>query len=165
MVVVAITGVLATIGVYSMRQHLLRSKTTEAMATIQSIRGAQESWASSESNLSYLDVSATLTSWFPDAPGTSPRGFWTNTSHADFVNWRLLNPAAPANVLYGYAVKAGPPGVSMAEPAIEGAVPEGAATQRWYVIQAKADSDGDGEAAYFVAASGGDGVQVFNAGE
>ena len=161
MVVVVIVGVLATIGVASFRARVFGSKTSEALAMIQSIRAAEERWKAE--NLRYLNVS-TPGHWYPAKPSDrTQRAFFQsgtctpNPSPSDDCRWKLLNPTVPGPVQFGYLVNAGGPSTSMTTLDSD-ARPPGwngwpANGEHWYVIQAIADADGDGVYAKFVASS------------
>lgn len=147
--VVTIVGILALISLASFRKHALGSRSTEALAMIQSIRSAEERYKSE--NLTYLNVS-TGANWFPAVSvGRVKRSFY-DSSHADFARWRLLNPAVTGPVEFGYLVNAGAPGVAMTPPQVPVtgfAWP--ASTEHWYVIQASADGNSDGVRAFFMS--------------
>ncbi len=161
MVVVVIVGVLATIGVASFRARVFGSKTSEALAMIQSIRAAEERWKAE--NLTYLNVSR-QGAWYPAAPTTRTRRAFYNAGTCgtplpdnDDCRWKLLNPTAVGPTEFGFMVTAGPPGTAMTDPDSKarpknwGAWP--ANGDHWFVIQAIADYDGDGVYAKFLASS------------
>ncbi|HEX4476009.1 MAG TPA: prepilin-type N-terminal cleavage/methylation domain-containing protein [Polyangiaceae bacterium] len=157
MTVVVIVGVLATLGIAALREHVFGSKSTEALAMMQSIRVAEERWKAE--NMTYLNVS-TANAWYPADPRTDSkriqRNFFTTAGgHVDDASWKALNPVAPGPVEFGYLVNAGFPSQPMTTPAI---TPTGwtgwiQPTENWYVIQAVADVDHDGIPAYFLASS------------
>ena len=154
MVVVVIVGVLAVVGITLLRKHAFSSKSVEAMAMIQSIRAAQERWRAETTT--YLDVSATMSTWYPmNIPGRT-KYHWLQTGN-DWQRWRLLNPTAPGPVQFGYATRAGAPGVSPSAEGYELNLSElpawGVPHHHWYLIQAKADVDEDGVSAYYAASS------------
>ncbi len=158
MVVVVIAGILAIVGVTALNKHLMASRGIEALAMIQSIRSAQE--AHRALNGTYLDVSRA--GWFPRDPSQNGVGKFKTTfystsgegGHADNARWLELNPTVSGPVLAGYRTNAGLPGEAMTEPArsVESLQwPD--ATEPWYVIQAIADTNGDGSVAFFLASS------------
>ncbi len=152
MVVVAIMGVLATIGIVVSRNHVRSARSSEATAMVQAIRAAEERWRAE--NNAYLDVSDTLQAYYPDAnPGPDRRPFFAPGGvNAD--KWRFLNPTSPGLVQYSYAVKAGPPGSTPPTPdTVEKPDWTKAPSQNWYLIQAKGDTDGDKQYAMFLASS------------
>ena len=168
MVVVVITGILAIIGVSIMRSFAYSSKATEASASIQAIRAAQERWRAE--TLSYLRVSGSMTSWYPNptpaVAGTITLKYaWDNPGGNDKPAWDLLNPSIPGPVQYGYVTWAGaptqlPPAFSTAtQPAWQ--VP----TQPWYVIEAICNANGDGVMAHMAASSFTDELYTENSGE
>lgn len=107
----------------------------------------------------YLDVSASLSDYYP--PST-PRGgvqhFW-GWSHASAAAWASLAPEVPQLVGFSYATTAGLP--FSAPGAVDSNIPAGRVTfpaastitQPWYAVAARGDSDGDGTFNYIVTAS------------
>src|SRR5690606_8311590 len=79
MVVVAIVGVLATIGITLFRKHVDSSRSIEAINMIQSIRAAHERWRAETQR--YLRVSTSLTSYYPRNSPTQERVPWSNSGH------------------------------------------------------------------------------------
>jgi prepilin-type N-terminal cleavage/methylation domain-containing protein len=164
MTVVIIVGILATIGIASFRRYVYGSKTTEALAMVQSIRGAEERWRAQ--NLTYLNVS-TGGNWYPSAPvPRTKRSFYNNGTCAptpdpsEDCRWKLLNPTVTGPVEFGYMVNAGGPSDAMTTPHTNARPPNwngwGTTTGKqepWFVIQAIGDSDGDGRFSKFVASS------------
>jgi prepilin-type N-terminal cleavage/methylation domain-containing protein len=162
--VVVIVGVLATIGVSSFRRHIYGSKTTEALAMVQSIRAAEERWRAE--NLSYLNVSKNG-NWYPSAPvPRTKRAFFASGActpapdPSEDCRWKLLNPTITGPVEFGYMVNAGGPTETMTTPHAN-ARPAGWSNwgtsppnqEPWFVIQAIGDSDGNGKFSKFVASS------------
>lgn len=161
--VVTIVSVMAVIGLAALRNRVFGSKSTEALAMIQSIRVAEERWKAE--NLQYLDASPSG-SWFPadprvDTKATKRSFFVAAGTHSDAARWAALRPVVSGPVEFGYLVNAGMPSTSMTTPAvtsIEWPPPCNATTsppacngEHWYVIQAVADLDHDGVPAYFLA--------------
>jgi Tfp pilus assembly protein PilE len=164
MVVVVIVGVLATVGIAVLRNYIHTSKAAEATAMIQSIRAAQEIWRSETTT--YLDVSESITSWYPMDTTGSTKYHWVQSSGNDFQRWQLLNATAPGPVQCGYAVVAGPPGdrppaLSLSNSPAWTTVP----SHHWYLIQATADVDEDGVHAWYAASSFTGEVASENEGE
>jgi type IV pilus assembly protein PilA len=141
MAVVAIMGILATLGIASVVKHVADAKATESTALIQAIRGAQESQRS-ESGM-YLDVSTTAgPQWYPAAPDGKARA-WQFPSHADYARWRLLGISRPEGTRFGYLVNAGPPNAAMTVPQSSSKPTWPVPADPWYVIQAAGDRDND----------------------
>jgi type II secretory pathway pseudopilin PulG len=171
MVVVAIMGVLALIGVRMLVKHVSSSKSIEALTMVQSIRSGQERYRALHSV--YLDVSQSGT-WYPQDP-TLPanrlkkRTFFmapADVSHGDNADWHTLNPTVPGDVFFGYQTNAGLPGAPMTTtarpvPGLAWPVPN----EPWYVVQALSDTDGDGTPGFFVASSISGEVYRNNEGE
>lgn len=153
--VVAIVLILGVIGIALLRKHVFSTKTTEVVAMVQSIRAAQERWRA-ENNGHYLDVSTTLETFYPMATPGKTKYHWDQPGGNDYAKWRLLAPTAPGPVQAGYAVKAGPPFTQLPQPSTADKPTWPTALDQvepWYLIQAKADTDGDGDPAWFVASS------------
>src|SRR5690606_5057772 len=120
-----IMGVLAMVGLLSVRKHMSASKSIEALNMIQSIRAAQERWRAE--HMIYFDVTGPDGSWYPEDPSADPgkaRSFYfaSDDDHPDAAEWRLLRPTVNGPVRYGYRTIAGLPGASVPEP--EGDVAE-----------------------------------------
>ncbi|MDX2053758.1 MAG: prepilin-type N-terminal cleavage/methylation domain-containing protein [Polyangiaceae bacterium] len=164
MVVVAIMGILATVGIAATRKYIHSSHSTEALSTIQAIRGAQEQWRAHTQG--YLDVSTTTTSWYPMATPGDTRYAWRQATGANYAQWELLRPRVDWSVRFGYTTVAGQAGTAIdALNTITANPGFGVPDQPWYIIQAKADLDKDGTPAYFVATSMSSEIYSENAGE
>ena len=165
LVVVAIVGVLATIGITLFREHANSGRAIEAFGMIQSIAAAQERWRAESQR--YLDVSRSLTSYYPVATPSREMHAWDTTSHADAANWRRLNVTNPGSVKCVYTTVAGNAGTSPNDEDFT-ALPLptfGVQNEPWYLIHAKADLDGDSVFSLFLASSLNGEVYVKNQGE
>jgi type IV pilus assembly protein PilA len=161
--VVAITGILATIGTMLVRKHFNDSKTTEAIAVIQAIRVAQE--ARRAETGTYQNCSGSSgTPWYPAAPNGSLHA-WRNTSHADWSNWQPLDVTRPEGTQFGFLVHAGNPGTALPSPATTSKPVWPAPADAWYVIQAAGDRDKDGTFSLLLAASFNGELYTENDGE
>ena len=171
MAVVVIAGILAAVGVTYFQKHAKASKVTEAQAMVQSIRGAEERYRAE--NKQYLNVSGTLpthadsSNYYPHAPDGSRRMFFLPAGDTTAGNklWWLLGPTTSGPVQFGYAVVAGGANVQMATPDLPSAPTMPTPTDSWYVIQAAADNDGDGNQCVVVGTSLDGEVTVANEGE
>ena len=164
MVVVAIVGILAVIGVALLREYVFSSKAIEVSTTVQAIRAAEERWRAE--NQTYLNVTSDGGGWYPMTEPGKELYAWERPSHQDFQRWKLLNPSVSGSVQFGYRVNAGLPGVNLTQP--EGIETGWAATtpdEPWYVIQALADQDDDGIKCRAVASSSSGGIHIINEGE
>lgn len=151
MVVVVIVSILAIIGIMLFRKYVSSSKGVEALSMIQSIRAAEERWRSEHQ--SYLDVSSTMTSWYPMKTPGKKLYAWNQPTGNDYQKWRLLAPTVAGPVQFGYVVKAGPPFTTPPTLDIKNPPVWPQMTQPWYVIMAEADADGDGVFAKYAASS------------
>ncbi len=174
MVVVVIASILAILGVVLLRNHLRASRSGEVKAMVQSIRAAQERYRAE--NRQYLDVSTTLTNYYPAASDGTKRAFYLSRAPNDPVsdldrNWRMLGPVVSQPVLFGYAVVAGPGELDTElQTVVPGTTsrptwPNPAETGAWYVIQAAGDIDNDGTKWWVLASSFSAAVYMENEGE
>ena len=161
MIVVAIIGVMASLAIVGYRKYLNAAQAGEAKAMIQGIRAGEEAYKSEM--LVYLNVSGTLTSYFPHDPTATKndeRWSWVQSGdvrYTDPVNgWQLLNVASDGPVRFGYAVVAGvgptaPPAlVGYTSPPIWPAINPGIP---WYVVQAANQRTSAGKVVLFVSSS------------
>jgi type IV pilus assembly protein PilA len=154
MVVVAIVGIMAAIGVVMLREYVFTARSVEAAGMVQSIRAAEESWKASHGT--YFNVSDTLDNYYPTrSPNRQRRSFYLATNDDLTQKWKLLNPTVPGPVQFGYSVVAGLPGSAAKVPNTSEKPVWPATTDPWYVIEAKGDKDEDGSFAYFVTSSFG----------
>lgn len=164
MVVVVIVSILAIIGVMLFRKYVSSSKGVEAVSMIQSIRAAEERWRAENQN--YLDVSSSMTAWYPmKNPGKKLYG-WDQPTGNDYKKWQLLAPTVAGPVQFGYVVKAGP--AFTKPPKLDISNPPTWSTQLtepWYVIMAEADANGDGVFAKYAASSLSDEIYRENVGD
>jgi len=147
MVVVAITGILATIGVALIRGHLNVAKANRALAGIQAIRTAEEAFRAQ--NGQYWDCSGANARWYPMPDSTLPGKTlyqWRQSGNSDYANWMALGVPGMTSSQYGFLVNAGNP--STAYPttfatAFKPAFP--VSSDHWYIIQVNGDIDGNGK--------------------
>jgi len=161
MVVVLITGILASLGFIALKDHAKEAWKAEGSYMVQSIRAAEERWRGE--NMMYLDVSSPGDSWFPMDPRLSTNreqmfSFYYEPgsgAHSDNDRWLLLRPLAPNSVRFGYKVNAGSAGQAMPVPEVAGSgIAMPSPTQHnWYVIQAIGDTDWDGKISFYIASS------------
>jgi len=164
--VVVITGILSLLAVAGFRRHMQSARGTEAMAVIQAIRGAEESYMAE--NKVYLNVSTTNggVSWYPQLVQNKSRSNFAAPSHADYARWAQLGPSVNETVMFGYLVNAGVPGTLI--PALQVAnAPAFPAAQPvdWYVIQARGDVDANGVFSLYASTSMTGEVYIENEGE
>ena len=173
MAVVIIVGVLALIGIASVRAYVNSAKTSEASSVVQAIRVAEERFRAE--NQRYLSVSGAPTSvptnYYPNAtPDRTKRTFFRSSGEDLDKMWRLLDPPLAPNQLvqFGYVVVAGPPGVAMPAPhtASKPAWPAASAmADPWYLIEAKGNADGDDVDTLIVASSLNGELYIENEGD
>ncbi len=148
--VVAITGILAAIGVMLVRKHFQEAKSGEAVAIIQAIRSAQE--ARRAETGTYQNCSTTSgTPWYPATPDGTLRAW--KFSHPDADRWAALDISRPEGTRFGFLTNAGNPGTAVTVPVTASKPTWGTPSDPWYVIQAAGDRDNDSTLSLFVAAS------------
>lgn len=107
MTVVAIVGVLATLGLVAYRKFIASAKSSEAIYMVGAIRAAEESYRAE--TLTYLNVTAAFDKFYPHAatvPGNMKLA-WDAPTHPDYAAWRQLGARPDGPVYYGYKVAAG----------------------------------------------------------
>ena len=161
MIVVAIIGVMAALAIAGYRKYLNAAQAGEAKAMIQGIRAGEESYKSEM--LVYLNVSGTLTNYFPHDPTVSKndeKWSWTQSGDSRYTNpltgWQLLNVNSDGPVRFGYAVVAGvgptapPAPTGFATPPVWPAINAGIP---WYVVQAANQRAAGAKVVLFISSS------------
>lgn len=167
--VVAITGVLATLGTMLVRQRFKDAKSIEATSLIQAIRGAQESKRAETGSYQNCSVSAG-TPWYPGNPDGTYRA-WRYDTHPDWDTWKELGVSRPEGTQFGFLVNAGIPSTKLPvpqtaeKPTWPTAVSTPPLVDPWYVIQAAGDRDKDTTLSLFLATSLNGELYVENDGE
>lgn len=144
MATVAIAGVLAALAIAALRNRVLASDVTSAKVVVKSIVAAEEHYRAE--NQLYYDVSSSGDNgWYPsNTVAPNKKTAFTNNSHPDVLKWKTLAPDVRQFVSFGFKANAGLPTdtpkyendfASLGTPTV---------TEPWYLIQARADSDGDG---------------------
>lgn len=152
MAVVAIIGVLATVGMVSYSRYQLAAQGGEAVAMIQNIRIAQE--AHKTETLLYKSCGTDLSKTFPMEKPNDKKWGWGGDANGLGSCWKQLNVQTDGAVRFGYAVVAGGPGkVAPAGIKTKKPVSFNDAKGPWYVIQALGDRDNDGDYAVWLGSS------------
>ena len=135
MIVVAVIGILSAVAIPTFRSYLHRSRTAEAVTFLGEIRQRQEAYRAEFGQ--YCAVSGTgapASNWTPGTlPASGTKVAWTTTA-----GWTQLGAAPDGAISFQYQTVAGPPGTN---PGITGFTGQ----DFWFVSQAQADLDGDGE--------------------
>jgi len=156
MIVIAMIGVLAALGVFGFRRYLRAAGAAEVKAVIQGIRVSEE--AIKAETFQYLGCSANLTSWYPGAPNDKKR-HWDNgqTGNVEHDCWMRLNVTTDGPVRFGYAVMAGIAPQPNAVPNIgycgNWAAAHSTVNGPWFVVQAAGDQNADGIKSLFASSS------------
>lgn len=174
MAVVAIMGVLAALAIRAFHRRAFQSDAAAAKVVIKSIAVAEEQYRSE--NKVYLNVSsAGDPGWYPEksiAPNTR-QSFWRTPpdgggADAETLVWQALAPDIRQSVTFGFKANAGLPTTApsaVLEPGSGVTLPSSAPVEPWYLIQARADADGDAIPAFVAVASWTSEVVVVNEGE
>lgn len=150
--VVAMVGILAAVAMVSYRSYLNASRTSDAKAIIGAIRIAEENYRAE--TLSYLNVSGTLTNFYPAAPDGKKRHFHDPSKTALYAAWKTLDVTTDSPTTFGFAVVSGGPGDTIgAVPGITQQPSWPTPSEPWYVVLAAGDQDGDSTYSYLVASS------------
>jgi prepilin-type N-terminal cleavage/methylation domain-containing protein len=150
MTVVAITGILAAIGVALVTGHVNAAKAGRALVGVAAVRVAEEQYRSQ--NGQYLGCSSDSDpKWYPMETPSKVEYNWRQTGHPDWACWRVLGVAGTSSsqagtsaTQYGYLVNAGRPGDAY-PPLLttDDPVLPTPARDLWYVIQVRGNVDGD----------------------
>jgi type II secretory pathway pseudopilin PulG len=169
MAVVAIVGVLATLGIAALRRNSRQSDVAEAIVVVKAIAAAQEQYRAV--NQLYLNVSSPST-WYPRdvVPPNSKISFWKAAGDGGSVDdetarWRMLNPDIRQTVQFVFMANAGLPTDAIPQPPAGTLSAPTNSTEPWYLIQAKADADADSQLCIVAAASWTPEVFTANDGE
>jgi len=160
--VVAITGILATVGVVLVRNHLSMAKANRALSGLQALSAAEVAFRAE--NGRYLDCSGTTARWYPMLIPGKTLYDWRQT-HADGPCWQALGLPRDSGTQYGYLLHAGLPGVVAPVLATAAQPVLGTSPEPWFVIQVKGDLDGDGVFLQGFATSWSGEVYLENEGE
>jgi prepilin-type N-terminal cleavage/methylation domain-containing protein len=139
MIVVAIVGILSAVAIPTFQSYLQRSRVTEAVTFLGEIRQRQESYRAEFGQ--YCSVSATPGSppesgaW---APATLPTGGDKVGWSGNPGDWSQLGAVPDGPVRFQYRTTAGPPTTTPGIAGYDG-------SDFWFVAQARADLDADGE--------------------
>ncbi len=156
MIVVAMVGVLAAIGIVGFRKYMKSAAAAEVKAVIQGIRVSEE--AVKSETFQYRGCSTNLTNWYPATPNEKKRN-WDNgqTGNLEHDCWVELNVQTDGPVKFGYAVVAGIAPTPNAVPLINycgnWSVLHGTINGPWFVVQAAGDQDADGRLSLFASSS------------
>jgi len=156
MIVIAIVGVLAAIGVFGFRKYIQSAAAAEVKAVIQGIRVAEE--AIKAETFQYRGCSTSLTNWYPATPDKN-KHHWDNGQTGNAVHdcWMELNVTTDGPVRFGYAVMAGIAPQPNAVPTItyctNWAAAHATINGPWFVVQAAGDQNGDGIMSLFAPSS------------
>ena len=151
MIVVAIIGVLATLGTYGVRKYALEAKRSEAVAMLTQIRSAEEAFR--DETFRYLGRDD-FTMWTPTSdPGGSKNGWNSGADDQMHQMFGQLGVMPDGPVEYSYAVVAGTVGTSIPAIPMTLSAPIPAPTGPFYIAMGMADLNNDGSYTYAIAFS------------
>ena len=150
MVVVVIVGVLAMLAVVGYRKLVQSAHVSEATGMVNNIRVAQEAYHAETQQ--YANISADLVHFYPQAtPTYGVQAAWGAACGAgqcaSGMDWSQLPLHVDGPVLFGYATVAGQ--ASTTAPTLPTGAANcnvtygGSSTPDWYMVEARADLDGD----------------------
>jgi len=153
MAVVCIMGVLAGIAIAAFHRRAMQSNVVNAKVVIKQIAVAEEHYRAE--NQVYLDVSSTgEDGWYPRKdPLVNQKWTFFRTADAETARWRILAPDIRQMVEFSFKANAGLPTTAPTLDTTAITLPANVAVEPWYVIQARADADGDGRWCMVAAAS------------
>ncbi len=148
MIVVVIVGVLAMLAVVGYRKLVESAHVSEATSMVNNIRVAQEAYHAETQQ--YADISTDLTAFYPrSTPAYGIQTAWgaACTNCKSNMDWRQLPLHVDGTVLFGYATVAGP--ATTSAPVMPTGANNcnftygGSSSPDWYMVEARADLDGD----------------------
>jgi type IV pilus assembly protein PilA len=168
MIVVAIVGILATLGVVGYRKMVNASHTGEATNMLQSIRVAQESFRAETG--SYAAISTSLDATLcPVTTVKAEKVPWNPDCNGGLNKWGVLPVHTDGPVLFRYTTVSGRAGENAPAPptGMGQTVSFGGAaiTQDWFVSAARADTDGNSVNVTVVSTSWNNALFVDREGE
>jgi type IV pilus assembly protein PilA len=158
MIVVAIIGILAALAVYGFRKYQYSAGTGEAIAQLQSIRGAEASYkaenlvyggcdAGSASASSSQAAAFVATDFYPRAATAvnDKKVGWGDVTTNVGKCFRQLGIRSDGPVRFTYAVRAGQPGTALTPSMLAMTKPIPGFTPRepWFIVMAVGDRDAD----------------------
>jgi len=168
MVAVAIIGVLATLGIAGLRRHALQSNTAGGIVVLKAIAAAEEQYRAL--NQVYYDV-PDASQWYPSLPGANKkRSFWMAArggGDAKSNDWYRLAPDIRQPVEFQFRADAGNPNENPAPIMATAAIglPPVPPNEQWFVVQGRADADGDSVYSYIATANWTPDVVTLDDGE
>jgi type IV pilus assembly protein PilA len=170
LIVVAMVGVLAALGMVGYRKYISAAHTGEAKSVIQALRNAEHQYK--VDTLTYLKCADSYTDYYPQGAGgpNDRKWHWVNDAHPKFECYRSLNVDPDGPVRFAYAVVAGsaadtPLALDASQWKTPPQWPVLAVPGPWYVIQATGNLDGDSELAVLVSSSFDNKIYIENEGE
>ncbi|HVK65034.1 MAG TPA: prepilin-type N-terminal cleavage/methylation domain-containing protein [Polyangium sp.] len=153
MIVVAMIGVLAAIGMVGYRRYMRGAAASEVKAVVSGIRIAEEAYKAE--TFQYLGCGK-LTDWYPAPPNDKKRN-WDNGKTGEAVHdcFMQLNVTTDGPVRFAYAVEAGitPQQVTNVTYCQGWATAHATVNGPWFVVQAAGNQDNDNDFSLFASSS------------
>ncbi len=163
MIVVVIVGVLATLATYGVIKYVRTARTSEALAMVVDIKGAEE--VARDETFLYIGLED-FSSWHPTNPPGNFKADWNADTGPASGIFKQLGVVSSGPVYFTYSVVAGPAGDPYpSEDFVTALGLNGNSTAPYYVIAARGDLDGDGTDSYVIGHSLGSDLSVQNEGE
>lgn len=163
MIVVVIVGVLATLATYGVIKYVRTARTSEALAMVVDIKGAEE--VARDETFLYIGLDE-FSSWHPTDPPGNFKADWNKETGPASSIFKQLGVVSSGPVYFTYSVVAGPAHDPYPADAFVTALNlHGNSTAPYYVIAARGDLDGDGTDSYVIGHSLGSDLSVQNEGE
>jgi prepilin-type N-terminal cleavage/methylation domain-containing protein len=166
MAVVAITGILAALGVTMFHKRAFASDVVSAKVVVKTIVAAEEHYRA-ENQLYYNVSSPGDAGFYPQNIQSNHKHSFSDPGHPDTGNWQTLAPDIRQPVSFGFKANAGLPTDT---PTYDDelstiSIPANVVVEPWYLIEARADADGNGIGCMVAATSWTPEVFSVNDGE
>jgi prepilin-type N-terminal cleavage/methylation domain-containing protein len=164
MIIVVIVGVLATLATYGVTKYIRTSRTSEAIAMVVDIKGAEE--IARDETFQYIGLSGAYNAWHPIDPPGNFKTDWTRQSGPMQAIFQQLAVVSSGPVYFTYSIVAGLANQNITPPpvALDMHFPL-TAQAPFYIVVAKGDLDGDLINSYVVGHSFGSDLYVEQEGE
>jgi hypothetical protein len=155
--------VLATLATYGVIKYVRTARTSEALAMVVDIKGAEE--VARDETFLYIGLDA-FDSWHPTNPPGNFKADWNADTGPASLKFRELGVVSSGPVYFTYSIVAGPAGEPVPNPPCDRRLGfPGTAGAPFYVVAARGDLDGDGEDSYVIGHSFGSDLYVEKEGE
>ncbi|HEX2881299.1 MAG TPA: hypothetical protein VHO25_17345, partial [Polyangiaceae bacterium] len=153
-----------TLATYGVTKYIRTARTSEALAMVVDIKGAEE--VARDETFLYIGLPGDFSSWHPsDPPGAFKADWHADTGAASGI-FRQLGVVSSGPVYFTYSVVAGAAGTAYpVKDYLTRMNIRGNSGAPFYIVVARGDLDGDGEDSYVIGHSMGSDLSVQNEGE